>query len=118
MKNKIYDNLFTEYYSEFEREAAELGYYPADDFEKVYELMDDDLMNKGFSVEELEDNCIDDPDDINFMYKFIAYRLLTHREFYDEQSLRKVLKEVGILDDNITNEDIKNILIQKDNITL
>ena len=45
MDRKLYDNLFYDNWVDFERLGAEKGYHPDDDFEKIEELIAEDLEN-------------------------------------------------------------------------
>ena len=48
MDRKLYDNLFYDNWVDFERLGAEKGYHPDDDFEKIEELIAEDLEDKDF----------------------------------------------------------------------
>ena len=49
------DNLFYDNWVDFERVGAEKGYHPDDDFEKIEELIAEDLEDKDFSDSEIEE---------------------------------------------------------------
>lgn len=115
MDIKIYTQLYEDYYCEYERLATENGYHPDDDFEKIYEMMAEDLDDKGFTDDEIDEILYKHPSK-NTIYKFIAYKLLTYDDFYDKDSLLERLLDAKIDTDQLTEDDINNILLQKENI--
>jgi len=115
MDRKLYDNLFYDNWVDFERVGAEKGYHPDDDFEKIEELIAEDLEDKDFSDSEIEEIVYSKNPDSKTAYKFVAYMLLLYNDYETIDELRYLCEEKGLLDD-LTDEDLENILMQRNEV--
>ena len=116
MLEKTYNKLYNTYYHDYESLAIENGYHPDDDFEKIHEYMMDDLYDKGFSDEEIMSIIDDNIKNPKIAFKFVAYALLLiGYDFYDEESLIKILKDEGLYED-LTDDDIINIVMMRNEV--
>lgn len=86
--------------------------------EELNMAIEDDLEDKGFSKEEINEIISNDKISNTTMYKAIAYFLLLFDiEWNTIKELKDTIKEQEIMDiENITDEDLKGILKYRDDV--
>ena len=110
--DKVFDYKWMNYVSEYEYRYAEEG--DDEGCPPVEDMIKNDLEDKGFSKEEIQSLMGDNPDTIT-AYKFLAYAFSLDGYFDTIEGLEKLVKEKGFYE-QLTDDDLMNILIQVNNL--
>lgn len=116
MQLKTVENAYMKFYDEMVTvsmgDASEGGkfYHPDDDFEHFEEMIAEDLEDKGFSDDEI-DEVLDHNKVLPSSYKFIAYRLLLENPFSTKEELVNLINNSSYFSiDEFEDEDLDLIL--------
>lgn len=123
MIQKEFKNLWNSYVNDYMMIVFEENRDLFNDIEDVIESEElkasitEDLEDKGFSKEEIEELCENNGGSIDTLYKIIAYIISLYNDYSSKDELIELLEEHPDTDiDNYTDEDLNKILIAYDKL--
>lgn len=111
--NKIFFKKWNQYYNEWKKIITENNVF-YNDSPNVESVIRMDLDDKGFSQKEIE-SLLNGKPSTTTAYKFIAYSFTLYEDFYTKSELEEIIEDQNLCED-LTNNDITNILTQRENI--
>lgn len=115
MTREVYNKFYDNYYEDYTTVGVSLEFHPDDDFEQIHGMIAEDLDDKGFTEDEI-DEILNEKPCLKTQYKFIAYAVSLYHEFYDINELKTLLDEMGHNLDDFTDDDLNSILTERQHV--